>query len=299
MVDEDVHIWCNWAEGLSPEVLQTRLRGRSTLRKVDLSANQIGDHGLHRFLSTLVKLKLKVEGLWLQNNVIGRAGCAALADFILTTQALQELHLSHNYVDSVGAMYIVEAQCKVAPHGVERDSGKLVPLWFRLEQNRLLPSFVQEANVVALKHKRATGRGICDVSMQGHCSSYQCKFADRPAIHIVYCSPHIDGRSRQRPLRDLVPPEATRFNLFVNAQEELARWKMERTAPKFDQNALLLEAPPSPRVPTCWPPPPPQERTLPDVDGSPPKESVPASPGKMHSSCVASQGSQAQWPMNH
>jgi len=149
--DEAVQEWCRWAQDSLPLIATRAGRdGKSPVLTVDLSFNRIGDKGVEALVSLFIKLPLKLQVLKLHRNLLGCASAMSLGHMLRTFGAagdrcgmLEELHLSHNNMQLDGILELLQCvalagegtgqpayPCKIHPAG-------LMPLWLRIEHNRL------------------------------------------------------------------------------------------------------------------------------------------------------------------
>ncbi|KAL1521894.1 hypothetical protein AB1Y20_021545 [Prymnesium parvum] len=94
------------AEGVAP--MASLMRASKTLTELDLSANAVGDEGLHT-LSEALCVNETLESLSLRSNRIGNARIGHLSRSVARHPVLRSLDLSDNYIGFPGACHLTEA----------------------------------------------------------------------------------------------------------------------------------------------------------------------------------------------
>jgi hypothetical protein len=79
-----------------------------SLKKLDLSNNNIGDKGLN-VLATVLKVNKSIIDLNLSNNNIGDKGASEIAEALKQTKSIDTIDLSNNNIGYIGASKIVES----------------------------------------------------------------------------------------------------------------------------------------------------------------------------------------------
>lgn len=197
MTDASMRVWCTWAYQHLRRQLPRPFRGSGI--RIDLSHNKVGDDGLVALIGLLEELKVPVDRLYLQSNLIGSKGCKYLARY-LQSHPVNEVHLSHNRIDLDGAIALLEAialaqDIRGFPIYPLRASGptgpqsKPRPIWLRLERNIIQTGgrdgvfeLVKQAEVQLrdLRIERGfLGKGIpapmlCEVGYGHGCASSGC-----------------------------------------------------------------------------------------------------------------------------
>lgn len=141
MTDEDVARWCHSAR---PQLASLASDAPSLCADtVDLAGNRISSTGLVALVDILLDLRLYVRVFKLHKNVLGSKAVSALARYVACCpRPVEELHLSHNVIDTAGAAALVEAIVSAGsplqPTYPSRDErGRFRPVWLRLEHNRV------------------------------------------------------------------------------------------------------------------------------------------------------------------
>ena len=84
------------------------ISSNSTLKRIYLIGNEIGDRGIAKFADALKKNEtLEVVGL--SNNQISDKGVASVADALKTNHSIRKLYLSSNYIKAEGAKLLADA----------------------------------------------------------------------------------------------------------------------------------------------------------------------------------------------
>jgi hypothetical protein len=196
MNDEEIGTWCDWFEAHLED------RGRSWREspddwlwayQVDFAESQLTGAGADRLMDTLLEKRVAVQVLKLHHNRIDAA--SGLANYLEGSEGcLRELHLSHNELDSEACAAIVAAvgaaeykQGKWADTPCyPRSTGARtsVPLWLRLEQNRVDPASFQELVSVRCAKLGRPGANICVASSKG-CTPHSCNWrgSSTPMVH--------------------------------------------------------------------------------------------------------------------
>lgn len=154
------------------------------LQKIDLGDKQLKDEGLDQLVCGLMGKAgqvIHVDKLMLHKNGITSHGLRSLISYIkASTYPVREIHLSHNFVDIEGMRNLVAAIVESDVYPASSDDWEMVPLWLRLEYNRIqnpisaLSGMREELN----KGKQETQFKFCLISEEdeatGRCTASRC-----------------------------------------------------------------------------------------------------------------------------
>ncbi|PRP86626.1 hypothetical protein PROFUN_05105 [Planoprotostelium fungivorum] len=147
-------------ERVSTELSTRKLKNKPLKLNVKFAKNNLTDAGITYIVDYLLNNKntIHLKKMYLHKNRITDEGAKELSRLIRGCDyAIDEIHLSHNYITCLGAISIIDAvsQCKMYPRGEQshadeeqREEGEdeelvdkmkngqtIVPLWLRLEWN--------------------------------------------------------------------------------------------------------------------------------------------------------------------
>mmetsp|Transcript_120245 Transcript_120245/g.190412 ORF Transcript_120245/g.190412 Transcript_120245/m.190412 type:complete len:1081 (-) Transcript_120245:203-3445(-) len=216
LTNESADRWCKWFRKHFDEVFGHRERELVEAKRVDFSSNLLGDVGIGKVLDTLTSRNISTTVLMMHHNKLEEG--AAVANYLtFCGGALQELHLSHNFLDSAAAADIVTAAAKLrSTYGpvnrpayayprYHETSGAMVPLWLRMEQNFIDHAQLQDIMRPTIKRLKGRGEVLCSAS-GSRCTPQKCGkgFDQPPAVH----AKNLQGnqRSGTPPVRASVPP---------------------------------------------------------------------------------------------
>ncbi|CAK0893012.1 unnamed protein product [Prorocentrum cordatum] len=123
---------------------------------LNFSKNRISDAGACSLMAVCRRCNISVERLKFFRNLIGDAGAEAIGQYLAAAhRAVQEVHLSHNRISERGARAFLAAlsESQKYPFPTEGSkSGARMPLWLRMEYNRIdwasvTPVFFSERNI--------------------------------------------------------------------------------------------------------------------------------------------------------
>lgn len=101
-----LHICCGRVDGAV--AMADALQRNSTLKKLDLNRNDIGDDGAEVLLGSL-KFNRTLTTLDLSDNRISITGAAALAEVLRFNRTLKEINFSINFISDDGAQMLLDA----------------------------------------------------------------------------------------------------------------------------------------------------------------------------------------------
>jgi len=202
--EEGIRRFCNWLPGFMrkqrSEETQLVQRGDCFLAKeLDASKNYLNAAALKMLLTVLKEQRIVLGVLNLHHNKLDGAAASMLGMWIKTCPlALYELHLSHNEIDTEGALEIIQEVAISDQYPSDRPGSerKRVPLWLRMEHNRLEGSFEWRADEIFSKHRKAEkGPHLCWLSQNqwGQCKSNWCCLSSQhkcPVVHLPYVKQH-------------------------------------------------------------------------------------------------------------
>lgn len=106
---------------------------------LNLSRNELGDFAVGEIVKFFIKEGIAVKMIKLYKNWISDDGMRALGELLKHSPdpAVQEIHLSHNFISHDGALAVLQAvrESKRYPCSRGRDGS---PLWLRMENNNIV-----------------------------------------------------------------------------------------------------------------------------------------------------------------
>jgi hypothetical protein len=211
--NESAERWCKWFRKYCDKHLGHKDREPIVAKRVDFSSNHLSAAGIGKILDTLIARKISASVLMMHHNQLEDG--AAMANYItFCAGEMQELHLSHNCLESSAAADIVTSAAKLrSTYGpVNRPayaypryhevSGAMVPLWLRLEQNFIDYAQLQDAMRPTIKRLKGRGEVLCSAS-GSRCTPQKCGkgFDQPPAVHAKNLGSQGNQRSGNPPVR--------------------------------------------------------------------------------------------------
>jgi len=190
LTESGMEKYCKW--------LRQRLQGfreehgaqalRRCCGELDFSNNGLGNQAVWMLLEALAQFEVQASSLKLFKNHISQGGVLAICEFIRTNKragAMHEMHLSHNEIDDESAHELLrtlyEQKSRYPPRRpVEGAEGgaALVPVWVRLNQNRIRdPPGV-------LRTLEAEGVTYCSARNAHGCGPGRCTKPECPLVHL-------------------------------------------------------------------------------------------------------------------
>jgi len=187
--------YCRWLRARLASIREEH--GAQALRRccgdVDFSSNGLSNQAVWMLLETLTKNEVHAASLKLYKNKISQGGVLAICEFIRTNkraQAVYEMHLSHNEIDDDSAHELLRTLRKQRSRYPPRRtaegragssdgrSSTLVPVWVRLNHNRILDP------AGTLRALEAEGITYCTARNSHGCGPGKCSKADCPLAHL-------------------------------------------------------------------------------------------------------------------
>lgn len=156
---------------------------------IELQENNLNDKCIIILCDFIINHNLNVTILKLWKNDFGDNAAIAISKLLLKIP-IHEVHLSHNKITSIGMKAIIDSvyNNKLFPIQIENSqtSNKnnhdilIVPLWLRLEYNRIDPK-------ESIGYMKKLGIHLCDADNRNKCGPTQCSKKKKiPLIHL-YC----------------------------------------------------------------------------------------------------------------
>ncbi|XP_061133487.1 NACHT, LRR and PYD domains-containing protein 3-like isoform X2 [Syngnathus typhle] len=158
----------------SCEALASVLSSPGSLRELDLSDNDLHDHGLEALAVGLAKPQCTLQVLGLQSCKLSKKSCEALASVLSSSRTLRELDLGYNDLHDHGlealAVGLAKPQCTLQVLGLVRckiGTRGCVSLAKALRSN---PSHLQQLNLRYNDIGEEGERALEEVQMDSRCS---------------------------------------------------------------------------------------------------------------------------------
>ncbi|XP_037116564.1 LOW QUALITY PROTEIN: uncharacterized protein LOC119128354 [Syngnathus acus] len=158
----------------SCEALASVLSSPGSLRELDLSGNDLHDHGLEALAAGLAKPQCTLQVLWLQSCKLSKKSCEALASILSSSRTLRHLDLNGNDLCDDGlealAAGLAKPQCTLQVLGLVRckiGTRGCVSLAKALRSN---PSHLQQLDLGGNHIGEEGKRALEEVQMDSPCS---------------------------------------------------------------------------------------------------------------------------------
>jgi len=142
--DEGLSDWCSWMDrrlhAAQPSSAGPVGRTRFRAGTIDFSENKLGVAGVKSLCAMLEKHGVRSEVLRLTGNLIGNEGMRCIARYLMSSSQAPalELHLSRNRVTAEGVKWLLGCLAMHPAYPIwNNDTERFVPLWLRLENNRV------------------------------------------------------------------------------------------------------------------------------------------------------------------
>lgn len=142
--DGEMATWCEWMEKLfmaeQPPGSQMASRARFKAGTVDFSENKLGIQGIKALCALLEKHHVRCEVLRLTGNLVGNEGVRCIAKYLtsFSQAAAAELHLSRNRITMEGLKWLLASLAMHPAYPAwNSETERFIPLWLRLESNRV------------------------------------------------------------------------------------------------------------------------------------------------------------------
>jgi len=186
-----------------------------TLRELNLGQNRISIKGVWALSKALLQAGLALRKLWLEKNHLGPGAGEPVATLLeYAPEPLEELHLSHNFLNKLDVQRLLIAVARRKEYPLKGLTSRR-PLWLRVEKQQdaknwedfgrsegwnwtLTQTMLQEANrqLVAIRQQKGflpksvtEVRLICVVPWKsGGCKASHCNHAREygPIVHLPY-----------------------------------------------------------------------------------------------------------------
>lgn len=187
--------YCHWLRARLSAIRKEH--GSQVLRRccgeVDFSNNGLNNQAVWMLLETLAQHEVHAASLKLYKNRISQGGTLAICEFIRTNkraQAVYEMHLSHNEIDDDSAHELLRTlhkqRSRYPPKRIleggaassESRSSMLVPVWVRLNHNRIMNPHG------TLRELEAEGITYCTAKNSHGCGPGKCSRVECPLVHL-------------------------------------------------------------------------------------------------------------------
>eukprot|EP00933_Yihiella_yeosuensis_P061077 TRINITY_DN63901_c0_g1_i1.p1 TRINITY_DN63901_c0_g1~~TRINITY_DN63901_c0_g1_i1.p1 ORF type:complete len:829 (+),score=195.34 TRINITY_DN63901_c0_g1_i1:270-2489(+) len=182
--DADIAEWCSWMDRrLSAEQPpKPGAKGRFKATTIDFSENKLAANGIKALCNFLEKHGVRCDVLRLTGNMIGNEGIRCVARYMTSSSQAPavELHLSRNRATTEGVKWLLSSLAMHPAYPIwNSESDRYVPLWLRMENNRLKA----DAGHVALE--TASSSYSCAVCLGEKSGDIRC--GPRQCVNVGCC----------------------------------------------------------------------------------------------------------------